>query len=206
MKRRLLFLATSLTIVALLVSTCSLQTAEGNTIRYSWTGQLRLNNVASPDPWLIGADGAEFRLQTTVNSNAIDLNDTQVSFASFTAIAARLWVDGEETIFSGGANIDFVDTVDIFDFVTAGGLFNMFGQTLDISSVIAIDASAFSLNLVSETPPLFDSTITATLGEVITQPYVTSVSIGTRVTVVPEPNGFLLLSGGLLAQASRRHR
>jgi hypothetical protein len=86
-------------------------------VTYSWSGHLRLLDISSPDPWLIGPDGADFRLQTTVGSTAIDANDSQVPYAVFTASSARLFVDGEEPLYVDDAAIDFADIANVADLV-----------------------------------------------------------------------------------------
>lgn len=191
-----------------LLSLLNYQTATCNAgeLTYSWTGQLRLYDDTSPDPWMIGEDDAEFQLETSVSTNAVDQNDTQEPFAAFSAISAQLWVDGQEALYLGDAYIDFADTTDILDLLTAGGLFSMFGQPIEISSVVGLEASAFSLNLVSETPPYFDPTVTTSNGGTGRQPYMTIVNIGTFVTVVPEPSSLLIAGTGIFAFAGIRRK
>ena len=175
-------------------------------VSYSWSGHLRLFDDAGPDPWLIGQDGAEFVLQTTVSGAGTDLNFTQVPFAVFAAAGSRLWVDGEESVFVGDAHIDFTDTVDSYDIVTAGGMFSRFGQVVGVSSTVGLDAATYSFSLPSEFPPHFSSRLTMTVGEVIHQPYITSVGVNNLVTVVPEPASFVLTFGGFALVVLGRRR
>ncbi len=175
-------------------------------ITYSWSGHMSLLTEATPDPWLIGPDGAEFLLQTTVSSTAIAYRDPdQIPYAQFTAIGARLWVDGEEALFVGDAQIDFVDMVDIVDTVTSAGKFSKFGQVVGISSVVGLDPATFSFSLPSEFPPYFDSRKTIAHSGVV-RPYFTTVEVGTLVTVVPEPAAFLLAFGGFALSVAHRRR
>jgi hypothetical protein len=172
---------------------------------YSWSGHLRLYDDAEPDPWLIGADGAEFVLQTTVSDTAVDDNTTQVPFAAFTATGSRLWVDGEEVAYVSDAYVDFQDLND-FDLLTAGGTFSKFGQVVEISSVVGLGAATFSFNRPSELPPYFSATSAVGGGRFVHRPYVATVGIGTLVTVVPEPESLALVFAALALLVLSRFR
>lgn len=174
-------------------------------LTYSWSGHLRLFDNDTPDPWLIGQDGAEFVLQTTVDDASTDLNSAQIPFAEFGVTTIRLWLDGTEIPFIGGANVDFSDTADVFDLVTAGGTFSKLGQTVDISSVIGIDAMTYTFMDPTEYPPYFASTTTAVLGQAVHRPYVAVVSPGTVVSVIPEPATLTLVIFCFLGILPRLH-
>jgi hypothetical protein len=186
----------TLKIVAALAIGVLTATAASADVTYAWSGHLRLFDNAGLDPWLIGRDGADFKLQTTVGSTATDANDTQVPFAVFTASSAHLWIDGEEVLYVDGAVIDFSDIANVADIVTAGGVFSKLGQSVDISSVIGLDPSTYTFILPSEVPPLFAPTATSSLATSVHSPYVASVETGTTVEVVPEPG---LISLAMLA-------
>ena len=138
---------------------------------YAWSGQLVLDGLESPDPWQIGADGAAFVLQTVVSSNAVDKSDDQPSSADFTAMSAKLWVEGEDALYQGEAYIDFSDRADILDIVSASGRFSLRGETVEISSVIGLDPFTYSFVLPSEKPPIFHPTTTSTKGTAGGHPY-----------------------------------
>jgi hypothetical protein len=174
-------------------------------LTYSWTGHLRLSNNAGPDPWMLGPTGANFQLQTTVSSAAIDQNSTQTPFADFAAIGSRLWIDGIEVLYEGGAHIDFADSPDVVDAIAASGLFNRNGQSVEIGSVVQLPPATFTFFVVNEVPPVFEPTSTSGLAESIQSPYVASVTAGTLVTIVPEPATPLVLSiVGILFVRHRR--
>lgn len=155
-------------------------------ITYSWAGHLSLRD-AGPDPWLIGPDGAEFKLQTTVSGAAVEQYSPQVPFAGFPALSARLWIDGEEVEYVGDGFIDFSDLENIADVVVAVGLFRKFGQTVDISTGVELDPSTFAFHLPFELPPYFPTTQTLGRGGAGGSQYYTLVPAGTLVEVVPEP-------------------
>ena len=175
-------------------------------VTYSWSGHMELFAAGEPDPWLIGPTGADFVLQTTVSSSASDINSTQVSFAQFVPEVIRLWINNEEVAFVDSANIDFTDTDNIIDSITAGGRFSKLGQVVDISSVVGLAASTFSFTLAAEVPPYFSSTISSGNAQSNQHPYVTIVQGGTLVTVVPEPCGILLTVMGFATFAAGRTR
>lgn len=181
-------------------------TCNAGELTYSWTGHLRLYDDTSPDPWMIGDDDAEFQIETTVSTNAVDQNDSQVPFAAFSAISSRLWVDGLETTYMGDAYIDFADLEDIADLISASGSFSRFGHTLEIATTVALDFTTFSFVADSESPPQFNPMFSNSRASSGPRPYVTIVFAGTQVSVVPEPNTLLIVSCGLLALASQRHR
>jgi hypothetical protein len=175
------------------------------TITYSWSGTLLLHENSPADPWGIGADGAPFTLSTTVAAAALDDNPTQTPWADFAALSARLRVDGEEIPFVSSARIDFSDSADVLDAVSAVGEFSKGGQALFIASVVALPPAAFSLSLPSESPPFIASMVTAGRATNASRPYVAIVAPGTWVSVVPEPHAHwlgLLCFGAVLA----RHR
>jgi hypothetical protein len=175
-------------------------------LTYSWSGHIRLFDETSPDPWLIGSDGAEFTLHSTVSTTATDFNPTQVPFAVFEATTIRLWVNGEETLFVGNGQIDFTDTIDVLDLISAGGTFSKLGQTVEISSVVGIAPAAFSFTNASESPPLFEPTNSMTIGGSGRSPYFTVVSSGVLVTVVPEPTSSIVAMGSILIMSGIRMR
>jgi hypothetical protein len=184
----------------------NLDVLNASTITYSWSGSLRIYDSASPDPWGIGNDGAQFTMLTTVDMAAVDNNPVQTPFADFAALSSRLWVDGEEVAYVGSATIDFSDTADVADTIVMGGDFSKGGQTVSVFSLVGISPLAFSFGSPSETPPLFSSVLVTGLSEDLSRPYVASVPEGASVTVVPEP-AMLGVAGaslfGLIA-ASRR--
>lgn len=175
-------------------------------LTYSWSGHIRLFEEMSPDPWLIGTDGAEFTLQSTVRSTESDLNSTQVPFAVFEATSSRLWVDGEEALFVGNGQIDFTDTIDVLDLISAAGTFSKLGQSVEISSVVGIAPGSFSFTNASESPPFFMPTTSMTIGGSGRSPYFTVVSLGVSVTVIPEPTASVLAVGSILIISGIRIR
>src|SRR5688572_5812183 len=104
----------------------SLDAAE---ITYSWSGSMRLFDNLSPDPWGIGADGAQFTISTTADMGAIDRNSTQAPFADFSATNARLSIDGDQISYVEAASIDFADFTNNLDVITMGGVFTKGGQS-----------------------------------------------------------------------------
>jgi hypothetical protein len=161
-------------------------------VTYSWSGHLRLFDEFEPDPWLIGIDGADFTLTTSIARSATDFNESQIPYALFVDATSRLWVDGEEATFVGDGYVDFSDITDVADLVTAGGIFSKQGQVVEISSVVSLDASTFAFLHLEETPPVFESVQTAGSGLFVHQPYAASVESGTLVTVTPEPAAMVL--------------
>jgi hypothetical protein len=133
-----------------------------------------------------------FTLSTTVDSAAMDDTPTQTPWADFAALSACLWVGGEEIPFVGNARIDFSDSADVLDAVSAVGEFSKGGQALFIASAVALPPSAFSLSLPSESPPLIASMATAGHATNRSQPYIAIVTPGTWVSVVPEPQALWL--------------
>jgi hypothetical protein len=175
-------------------------------LTYAWSGRLVLDDLESPNPWQIGADGAAFVLQTSVSSHAIDRSDGQPSSADFTAMSAKLWVDGEETLYQGEAYIDFSDRVDILDIVSASGRFSLGGETVEISSVIGLDPFTYSFVLPSEKPPTFHPTTTSTKGTAGGHPYFAIVGAGVPVTVTPEPGALSIVIAAAMVVAVNGRR
>ncbi len=207
MKDRSLLLDRAVRFSAIALALASSNVPASADVTYSWSGKLSLADHTQPsDPSLIGPDGAEFVLLTTVSQTAVDWNPTQVDFAYFDATAARLWIDGEELEFLGGAQIDFSDSGNTYDIVTAGGMFRRWGQTLDFSSAVGLEPGTFSFVSPSETPPIFGYVTAAILGKVIHQPYITSVAAGTFVTALPEPSASWIISTALMLLATCRTR
>ena len=165
---------------------------EAATITYSWSGTLQLHENSPGDPWGIGADVVPFALSTTVDAAAMDDNPTQTPWADFAALSARLRVAGEEISFVGNARIDFSDSADVLDAVSAVGEFSKGGQACLIASVVALPSSAFTLAMPSELPPVITSVATAGRAVNLSQPYIAIVTPGTWVTVVPEPHALWL--------------
>lgn len=174
-------------------------------ITYSWSGRLALFSATDPDPWLIGQGGTDFVIQTTVDDSASDINSTQIPYAAFVPSAVRLWVNNDEATFVGSSNIDFTDTEDIIDIITAGGKFMKMGSVIDISSVVGLPPSTFTFAFPSETPPFFASpTISLGPATSVQHPYLITVQSGTLVTVTPEPTGFLLSLTAFAMLSGRR--
>jgi hypothetical protein len=168
-------------------------------VSYSWSGTLELANAGGNDPWLIGVDGATFMIQTTVSGMSGDIDATQVPFAQFIPIASRLLVDNEEVGFVDGARIDFADSDNVADLITANGRFERFGQEVEIGSVISLPPSTYSFTLEAEVPPIFRSILTTGIGKSIHSPYVATVNSGTFVIVTPDPTGVMLCIVGFAA-------
>jgi hypothetical protein len=164
-----------------------------------------LFSATDPDPWLIGQGGTDFVIQTTVDDSASDINSTQIPYAAFVPSAVRLWVNNDEATFVGSSNIDFTDTEDIIDIITAGGKFMKMGSVIDISSVVGLPPSTFTFAFPSETPPFFASpTISLGPATSVQHPYLITVQSGTLVTVTPEPTGFLLSLTAFAMLSGRR--
>lgn len=182
-------------------SCCFQSPVAAGELTYTWSGRLVLDDLESSDPWQIGADGATFVLQTSVSSNAIDRSDNQPSSADFTAMSAKLWVDGEEALYQGESYIDFSDMVDILDIVSASGRFSLRGETVDISSAIGLDPFTYSFVLPSEKPPAFCSTTTSASGASVGRPYISIVGAGVPVTVTPEPGALSIIIAAAMVVA-----
>ena len=192
----------------LVVASCCFQSpvVVAGELTYAWSGRLVLDDLESPDPWQIGADGATFVLQTSVSVNEIDRSDGQPSSADFIAMSAKLWVDGDETLYQGEAFIDFSDRVDILDIVSASGQFSLRGETVDISSVIGLDPLTYSFVHPSEKPPAFRSTTTSTKGTAGGHPYFAIVGAGVPVTVTPEPGSLSIIIAAAMVVAVNGRR
>jgi hypothetical protein len=156
---------------------------------------LHLLDSAGSDPWGIGADGAEFTLATTVDTAAQDRNTTQVQFASFLAIGAKLWLNGTEVPFVNEAYVDFADYAadPYIDIVTMGGTFAKGGEPVDIESVVGISPLTFTFANASESPPIFSATQTTGPGTASSQPYYARAEGGVTVTAVPETSSLKML-------------
>lgn len=173
-------------------------------MKYSWGGRLVSYDDVSPDPWLIGDDGAEFLLEITVGNTAADYNSSQIPFAAFAAQSSRLWIDGQEALFKGDAYIDFASIDGIADIVSGGGLFTLFDNELEITSVVQLSQDTFTFFRERETPPHFFPTYSTGQASSGRPPYATVVYAGSLVTVVPEPACMFLISYGMLAAVLTR--
>jgi hypothetical protein len=168
-------------------------TALGAGIQYSWMGKL-VPVDAGIDPWTLGSTGAVYQLTASLTSDATDKFPAEIQFAGYDTSDVKLLVAGSEVNFQGAGILDFIDdegaSLDIIGF---SGQFEKSGVSIEITANTALPADTFKFSELSERPPFFASTVSATnSASSATGPYSGLASVGTPVLVVPEPDqGFM---------------
>lgn len=196
--------------LALLLTTLA-ASLRAETIRYSWSGEVRQTPGAASDPWDVGPSGKPFTVAAFLDRDAADESDS-IDRAHFTADPLITFsLDGTPaTVIEPdyGFSVTFMDDhlsqppPPDFDLVRIHVDVEFNGAVEPLVPVAFVSDSTFTFSLEREPPPLFGTVTFPRNGRssVDGSNYTTWVLAGTVATgvIIPEPCSLALLGMGAM--------